>query len=102
MRRVLILVAFLCLAAQAHAQPAAVAFAFVLWGEGADGSPVAMARAVVERATSCPALQRASGAWQSMTPRQRPPGGHFEEVLVCETLYPMGEATAVLVGGARL
>ena len=100
MRCALVLLAFLCPATTAHAQSAA--FAFVLWGEGADGQPVAMARAVVERATTCPALQRASGAWQGMTPRQRPPGGHFRDVLVCETLYPMGEAAAVLVGDRRL
>ena len=79
-----------------------MSFAFVLWGEGAQGEPVAMARAVVERATTCPVLQRASGAWQEMTPRRRPPGIHFRDVLVCETLYPFGEATAVLVDGKRL
>lgn len=102
MRSVLILLLLLCLPARLHAQAPGAAFAFVLWGEGADGNPVAMARAVVERATSCPVLRRASGAWQDMTPRQRPPGGHFDEVLVCETLYPLGEAAAVLVGGRRL
>lgn len=74
----------------------------MLWGEGADGQPVAMARAVIEGATRCPVLRRASGAWQQMTPRQRPPGGHFRDVLACETLYPLGEATAVLVGERRL
>ena len=37
-----------------------------------------------------------------MTPRQRPPGGHFRDVLVCETLYPIGEAAAVLVGDRQL
>jgi hypothetical protein len=79
-----------------------MSFAFVLWGEGADGQPVAMARAVVERATACPVLQRASGAWQDMTARQRPLGGHFRDGAVCETLYPMGEAAAVLVGDRRL
>ncbi len=100
MRCALFLVVFLCLASAARAQSAA--FAFVLWGEGADGQPVAMARAVVERATACPLLQRASGARQGMTPRQRPPDGRFQDVLVCETLYPMGEAAAVLVGDRRL
>jgi hypothetical protein len=74
MRRVLIFLTFLCMSAPLHAQPAPASFAFVLWGEGADGNPVAMARAVVERATSCPVLQRASGAWQSMTPRRALPG----------------------------
>jgi hypothetical protein len=101
MRCVLLVLAILCGTAAARAQSAA-SFAFVLWGEGVDGQPVAMARAVVERATSCPVLQRASGAWQEMTPRQRPPGGHFRDVLVCETLYPFGEATAVLAAGRRL
>ena len=100
MRCALLILAILCLATTARAQSAA--FAFVLWGEGADGQPVAMARAIVERATTCPVLQRATGAWQGMTPRQRPPGGHFRDVLVCETLYPMGEAAAVLVGGRQL
>ncbi len=94
MRSVLVVLAILCMAAAARAQSAA-SFAFVLWGEGADEQPVAMARAVVERATSCPVLQRASGAWQQMTPRRRPPDGHFRNVLVCETLYPFGE------GGCR-
>lgn len=103
MRAVVIFVVLLFAAAGTRAQPASPAsFAFVLWGEGADGRPVAMARAVVERATACPVLQRASGAWQGMTARQRPPGGHFREVLVCETLYPTGEAAAVLVGDRRL
>lgn len=102
MLRVLILLLLVCLPAGLHAQAPGAAFAFVLWGEGADGNPVAMARAIVERATSCPVLQRASGAWQGMTPRERPPGGHFEQILVCETLYPLGEAAAVLVDGRRL
>jgi Calcineurin-like phosphoesterase len=101
MRRVMLVLAFWGLAAAARAQSPA-SFAFVLWGEGADGQPVAMARAVVERATSCPVLRRASGAWQEMTPRQRPPGGHFRDVLVCETLYPFNEAAVVLVGDRRL
>ncbi|MBL6615088.1 MAG: metallophosphoesterase [Reyranella sp.] len=101
MRRVLAIVALLCLAAAARAQSPA-AFAFVLWGEGANGEPVAIARAVVERATTCPVLQRASGAWQSMTPRQRPSLGRFDDVLVCETLYPFGEVAAVVVGDRRL
>ena len=100
MRYALLVVAFLCLATAARAQSAA--FAFVLWGEAADGQPVAMARAVVERATACPVLQRASGAWQGMTPRQRPPGGNFRDVLVCETLHPMGEAATAIVGDRRL
>lgn len=101
MRCVLLLLVFLGLAAAARAQ-SPVSFAFVLWGEAADGQPVAMVRAVVERATRCPVLQRASGAWQEMTPRQRPPGGHFRDVLACETLYPFNEAAVVLVGDRRL
>jgi hypothetical protein len=40
-----------------------VSFTFVLLGEWA---------------TTCPVLQRASGARQAMTPRKRPPGGGFE------------------------
>ena len=51
MRCALLLLAFLGFAAAARAQ-SPVSFAFVLWGEGADGQPVAMARAVVERATA--------------------------------------------------
>jgi hypothetical protein len=102
MRRGLFVLVLLLLASAARGQPDPAAFAFVLWGEGADGQPVAMARAVVERATACPVLRRASGAWQGMTPRQRPPGGHFRDVLVCETLYPFGEDAAVLVGDRRL
>src|SRR5215470_6048298 len=101
MRHLVAIIAFLCLATAAHAQSPA-AFAFVLWGEGANGEPVAMARAVVERATACPVLQRASGAWQAMSPRRRPAQVAFGDVLVCETLYPFGEATAVLVGDRRL
>ncbi|MPZ33611.1 MAG: hypothetical protein GEV13_21910 [Rhodospirillales bacterium] len=65
-------------------------------------STASLARAVAERATACPALQRAAGAWLGTTPRQRPLGGHFRDVLVCGTLYPMGESAAVLVGGRRL
>lgn len=101
MRRVVAILAFLCLANAAHAQSLA-AFAFVLWGEGANGEPVAMARAAIERAATCPVLQRASGAWQAMTPRRRPAEVAFGDVLVCETLYPVGEAAAVLVGDRRL
>ena len=101
MRRLLAIVAFLSLATAAHAQSPA-SFAFVLWGEGAGGEPVVMARAVVERATTCPMLQRASGARQVMTPRRRPSQVAFGDVLVCETLYPFGEAAAVLIGDRRL
>lgn len=42
-----------------------------------------------------------SGAWQEMTPRQRPPGGGFGGVLVRETLYPTGEAASIPVGDGR-
>ncbi|MEA2852232.1 MAG: hypothetical protein QOE02_2251 [Rhodospirillaceae bacterium] len=79
-----------------------VSFAFVLLGEGSDGRPVPMARAVVEGATTCPVLQRASGARQAMTPRERPPGGGFDAVLVCESPYPTGEAAGVIVADRRI
>lgn len=102
MRCLLLAFALLGLAPGIHAHPATVGFAFVMWGEGSDGQPVAMARAVVEGAADCPVLRRASGASQGMTARQRPPGGQFEDVLVCETIYPMGEAAAVLVGSRQL
>ena len=90
MRCALFLVVFLCLASAARAQSAA--FAFVLWGEGADGQPVAMARAVVERATACPLLQRASGARQGMTPRQRPPDGRFQRRAGLRDALPDGRS----------
>ena len=87
--------------ARAQSNPPAF-FAFVLLGEGSDGRPVPMARTVVEQATTCPLLQRASGARQAMTPRQRPPGGGFDAVLVCEALYPTGEVASIIVGDRRL
>ena len=87
--------------ARAQSNPPAF-FAFVLLGEGSDGRPVPMARTVVEQATTCPLLQRASGARQAMTPRQRPPGGGFDAVLVCEALYPTGEAASVIVDDRHL
>ena len=79
--------------------PPSTAFAFVLLGEGSDGRPMPMARAVIEGADHCPFLRRASGGRQEMTPRQRPTGGGFEGVLVCETLYPVGEAASAVMGG---
>lgn len=83
-----------------RAQPAF--FAFVLLAEDSNGQPVAIARAVVEGATRCPVLQHASGAWQEMTPRRRPDGRGFARVLVCETLYPLGQSGVVLVADKRL
>jgi hypothetical protein len=62
--------------ARAQSNPPAF-FAFVLLGEGSDGRPVPMARGR-RGATTCPVLQRASGARQAMRPRERPPGGGFE------------------------
>ena len=59
------------------APPPPAAFAFVLLGEGADGTTVPMLRTVVEAATSCPELRTASGRVSSMSPRQRPEGGGF-------------------------
>ncbi len=104
----LLCLALLQLAVAAHAQPSptitsGMASAFVLLGEGSDGNPVPMVRTVVEAATTCPDLQFASGKTLSpMTPRQRPAGGGFEGVLVCEARYPTGEAASVFIGGRRI
>ncbi len=108
MRRAWLTLALLSFAVAAHAQPAppipkATAFAFVLLGEGTDGAPVPMVRTVAEAATACPELKAASGKIQpAMMPRRRPEGGGFEDVLVCEARYPVGEAASVLVGGKRI
>jgi hypothetical protein len=104
MRRVLLLVSlFLCATASAWGQPTTqTVFAFVLLGEGNDGRPVPMVRAVVEGASACPVMRRATGVWEEMTPRQRPDGGRFDNVLVCEALYPVGEAASVLAGEQRI
>jgi hypothetical protein len=100
---VLIVAVLSAVAVGARAQSGPPAFfAFVLLGEGSDGRPVPMARTVVEQATTCPLLQRASGARQAMTPRQRPSGGGFDAVLVCEALYPTGEVASIIVGDRRL
>lgn len=107
-RRCLPLLALLPFIVAAHAQqappaPSIAAFAFVLLGEGSDGNPVPMVRTVVEAATTCPELQPAQGkAPLPMTPRRRPEGGGFEDVLVCEARYPVGEAASVFVGGKRI
>ncbi len=90
-------------AQQAPPAPPSAAFAFVLLGEGGDGNPVPMVRTVVEAATTCPELQPAQGkAPLPMTPRRRPEGGGFEDVLVCEARYPVGEAASVFAGGRRI
>lgn len=94
------LAALLCILLAAPAA-AMSSFAFVLLGEGSDGQPVAIARAVLEGASTCPALHRASGAVQAMTPRQRPQGSTFAAVLVCETLYPWDEAGSIAAPGLR-
>ena len=101
--RALLLVALL-LPAAVRAQPTTPeAFAFVLLGEGSDGAPVPMVRTVVEGATSCPTLRDASGAaLPAMTPRQRPDGGQFDQVMVCEARYPLGVAARVEVAGRRI
>ena len=88
----------------AHAQTAAPDFfAFVLLGEGSDGQPVPMVRSVAERTTACPMLRTsAGGATIPMMARRRPPGGHFDEVTVCEARYPVGEAASVFLGDRRI
>ena len=107
-RLTLLCLALLQIAVAVHAQPSptipsGVASAFVLLGEGSDGNPVPMVRTVVEAATTCPDLQFASGKTPSpMTPRRRPAGGGFEDVLVCEARYPTGEAASVFIGGRRI
>ena len=87
-----------------HAQTASRDFfAFVLLAEGSDGRPVPMVRSVAERATACPVLRStAGGVSTAMTPRRRPPGGHFDAVTVCEALYPVGEAASVFLGDRRI
>lgn len=108
MRVSLLSLALLPIALAAHAQPAptppsVAAFAFVLLGEGSDGNPVPMVRTVVEAATTCPELQRDQGKTPlPMTPRRRPDGGGFDDVLVCEARYPVTEAASVVVGGKRI
>lgn len=78
-------------------------FAFVLFGEGTDGKPVPMVRSVAERATACPALRSSHGGTSiTMMPRQRPAGGQFDDVLVCEARYPIGEAASVFLGDRRI
>jgi len=78
-------------------------FAFVLLAEGSNGWPVPMVRSVAERTTVCPVLRSAAGGVATaMTPRRRPPGGHFDEVTVCEALYPVGEGASVFLGDRRI
>ncbi len=103
--RVALLLALLLSAGPLCAQPAApLAFAFVLLlGEGSDGQPVPMVRTVVEGGTSCPALRDRAGATLSaLTPRQRPEGGQFDQVMVCEARYPVGQAGTVQIADQRI
>ena len=93
-------VVVLALAMLAGAAPAA-SFAFVLLGEGRDGQPVPMARAVVENASTCPDLTLASGQRQPMIPRGRPALGQFGGVLVCEARYPWDQPASITVGATR-
>src|SRR5258708_2014643 len=104
MHRALLLLALLLPAAPLGAWPAApLAFAFVLLGEGSDGQPVPMVRTVVEGDMSCPVLRdRAGAALSALTPRQRPEGGQFNQVMVCEARYPVGQAGTVLHPGHAL
>ena len=94
------------LTAQAQPAPAGqsgAAFAFVLLGEGTDGDPVPMVRTVAEGAGACPELQLASGKpHPTMKPRRRPEGTGFDDVLVCEARYPIGETASVSIGGKRI
>jgi len=104
MHRALLLLALLLPVAPLCAQPAApLAFAFVLLGEGSDGQPVPMVRTVVEGGTSCPVLRDRAGATLSaLAPRQRPEGGQFDQVMVCETRYPVRQAGTVQVADRRI
>lgn len=88
----------------AQAQPRAPEFfAFVLFGEGSDGQPLPMVRSVAEGATACPVLRTSAGGGSTtMSPRRRPPGGHFDAVMVCEARYPVGEAASVFLGDTRI
>lgn len=89
----------------ARAQPASlpVAWAFVLFGEGTDGRPVPMVRSVEEGGTSCPILRDAGGAaLATLGPRRRPAGGHFDQVMVCEALYPVGRSANVQFASRRV
>ena len=94
------ILALFCLAHLTSRPAVAASFAFVLLGEASDGRPLPMARAVVERATACPMLRRASGAMQTMIPR-RSPGPTFASVLVCETIYPWDEAASIVAPGIQ-
>jgi hypothetical protein len=74
-----------------------------LLGEGADGAPVPMVRTVVEGGESCPVLRDAAGATRStLTPRQRPPGGQFDQVMGCEARYPVGQSANVQIAQRRI
>lgn len=94
----------LLVSVSAQAQPASpVAWAFVLFGEGADGRPVPMVRSVEEGGTTCPTLRDAGGvALATLGPRRRPAGGHFDPVMVCEALYPVGRSANVQFASRRV
>lgn len=78
-------------------------FAFVLLGQGADGTTVPMVRSVMEGASACPELRSAGGALLgTMTTRARPVGGGFDAVLVCEARYPVGEAVTLVAGSEHI
>jgi hypothetical protein len=104
MHRVLVLLALVAPAAPLCAQPTVpMAFAFVLLGEGSDGQPVPMVRTVVEGDTSCPVLRDRAGATLSaLAPRQRPDGGQFDQVMVCEARYPVGQPGNVQIAGLSI
>lgn len=79
---------------------AADSFAFVLMAESSDGRPLPIARAAIEGARDCPVLRRATGAAETMQPRQAP-GPTFADVLVCEAVYPWDEAAVIEGPGIR-
>jgi hypothetical protein len=92
----------LSLSGQAQ-QASPMAWAFVLFGEGTDGRPVPMVRSVEESGTACPSLRDAGGmVLASMSPRRRPAGGHFDQVMVCEALYPVGRPANVQFANRRV
>ena len=92
------------ISSSAQAQSALpTAWAFVLFGEGTGGRPVPMVRSVEEGGATCPVLRDAGGtALATMSPRRRPAGGHFDQVLVCEALYPVGRSASVQFASRRV
>jgi hypothetical protein len=103
MRILCIAILWALAATAARAQAPALFTAFVLLGEGSDGAAIPMVRSVAERMTACPVLRSArGGASVQMTARTRPDGGQFDQVLVCEARYPVGEAASVFAGDRRV